>query len=297
MHYKLTPERAVFNIIAYTFLGIFALACLLPFLLIISGAFSSEKSILRYGYSLIPKEYSLNAFKTLLTMPWDILRAYGISITVTVTGTIVGLFTSAMAAYVLQRKSFAPRNVIAFLLYFTTIFDGGIVPRYILMIRYLGLKNNILALIFPLLINVFYIIIIRSTIASAIPDSLSESAQMDGANEFQIFLKIVLPLSKPILATIGLFISLGYWNDWFHAMLYIDKKTLIPLQYYLYKMLSQITMLRELVSKVPQMTAVTPPEESFKMAMTLVTIGPVILLYPFVQKYFVSGIMIGAVKG
>lgn len=297
MHYKLTKERAVFNIIAYSFLGIAAIFCLLPFLLVISGAFSSEQSILKYGYSLIPHEFSMNAFKTVLRAPQDILRAYGVTILITIVGTFAGLFLSAMAAYVLQIKTFKARNVIAFLLYFTTIFDGGIVPRYILMIRYLGLKNNLLALILPLLINVFNIIIIRSTISSSIPESLCESAEIDGAGDLRIFTRIILPLSKPILATIGLFMALGYWNDWFNAMLYIDKKQLIPLQYYLYKMLSQISMLRELVSKVPQMAAVTPPEESFKMAMTLITIGPIILLYPFVQKYFVSGIMIGAVKG
>ena len=274
-HYKLTKDRVVFSIIAYSFLTIFTLCCILPFGFVISGAFSSEQSILEYGYSLFPHEFSVAAFKTILTAPGDILNAYGITILITTVGTLTGLFMTAMAAYVL----------------------GRIVPKYILMIRYLGMKNNLLALILPLLINVFYIIIMRSSISASIPDSLIESAEIDGAGEFQIFLKIVMPLSKPILATVGLFMALEYWNDWFNAMLYVDKKNLIPLQYYLYKMLSQITMLRELVSKVPQLTAVTPPEESFKMAMTLVTIGPILILYPFVQKYFVSGIMVGAVKG
>ncbi len=296
-HYKLTKDRVVFSIIAYSFLTIFTLCCILPFGFVISGAFSSEQSILEYGYSLFPHEFSVAAFKTILTAPGDILNAYGITILITTVGTLTGLFMTAMAAYVLGRKCFPHRNVFAFFFYFTTIFEGGIVPKYILMIRYLGMKNNLLALILPLLINVFYIIIMRSSISASIPDSLIESAEIDGAGEFQIFLKIVMPLSKPILATVGLFMALEYWNDWFNAMLYVDKKNLIPLQYYLYKMLSQITMLRELVSKVPQLTAVTPPEESFKMAMTLVTIGPILILYPFVQKYFVSGIMVGAVKG
>ncbi|WP_130838128.1 carbohydrate ABC transporter permease [Lachnoclostridium sp. Marseille-P6806] len=298
MHrYKLTKEKVIFNLIAGLYLSLFAVLCLFPFLIIISGAFSSETSILEYGYSLIPREFSTAAFRAILTYPAEILNAYGVTIFITAVGTGAGIALSTMAAYVLQRKCFRYRNVLSFLFYFTTIFDGGIVPKYILMIRYLGLKNNVLALILPLLINVFYIIIVRSFISSAIPESLVESAQIDGAGEFQIFSRIVMPLSKPILATIGLFMALGYWNDWFNAMLYIDDRRLIPLQYYLYKMLSQITMLRELVSKVPQLTAVTPPEESFKMAMTLITIGPILLLYPFIQKYFVSGIMIGAVKG
>ena len=297
MHYRLSKDKILFNIIAYTFLMAFTVCCLLPFLFVLSGALSSERSILEHGYSLFPREFSLSAFRTLLAMPGDILNAYGVTVTITVLGTAVGLFITAMAAYVLQRKCFPHRNAFAFFFYFTTIFEGGIVPKYILMIRYLDMKNNLLALILPLLINVFYIIIIRSTISSSLPNSLIESAEIDGAGEFQIFRKIVIPLSKPILATVGLFMALEYWNDWFNAMLYVDQKSLIPLQYYLYKMLSQIAMLRELVSKVPQMTAVTPPEESFKMAMTLVTIGPILLLYPFVQKYFVSGIMVGAVKG
>ena len=165
------------------------------------------------------------------------------------------------------------------------------------MVRYLGMKNNIFALILPLLFNVFYMIIIRSFISNTIPLSITESAQIDGAGEFQIFMRLILPLSKPVLATMGLFTALNYWNDWFNAMLFIDKQDMMPLQYYLYKMLSQITMLRTLISKVPELATVNAPEESFKMAMTLVTIGPILLLYPFVQKYFVSGIMVGAVKG
>ncbi|MDO4291927.1 MAG: carbohydrate ABC transporter permease [Eubacteriales bacterium] len=297
MRYKLTKDKLIFNLIAYSFLTVFTVCCLLPFLLVISGALSSEQSILEHGYSLLPRDFSLSAFRMLLAEPTEILQAYGVTITVTLIGTAAGLLVTAMAAYVLQRKCFPHRNAFAFFFYFTTIFEGGIVPRYILMIRYLDMKNNLLALILPLLINVFYIIIIRSSISASLPDSLIESAQMDGAGEFQIFRRIVLPLTKPILATIGLFMALEYWNDWFNAMLYIDRVNMVPLQYFLYKMLSQITMLRELVARVPMLTAVTPPEESFKMAMTLVTIGPILLLYPFVQKYFVSGIMIGAVKG
>ena len=297
MHQKPSKDRILFSVIAYGFLAIFTVCCALPFLFVISGAFSSEQSILEHGYSLIPHAFSTAAFQTLLAAPGDILNAYGITILITVAGTALGIIITSMAAYVLQRKCFPHRNVISFFFYFTTIFEGGIVPKYILMIRYLGMKNNLLALILTLLINVFYIIIMRSTISSTIPDSLIESAEIDGAGEFRIFWTIIMPLSKPILATIGLFMALEYWNDWFNAMLYVDKKALIPLQYYLYKMLSQITMLRQLVSRVPQLTSVTPPEESFKMAMTLVTIGPILILYPFVQKYFVSGIMVGAVKG
>jgi hypothetical protein len=294
---KISKADVGFGLFAYTILIFLSLCCLIPFLFIISGAFSSEQSILEHGFSLIPIEYSLEAFRAVFAVPKNIFNAYGVTIFITIVGTVVGIFFSSMAAYVLQRKEFRPRTFFSFFFYFTTIFNGGIVPWYILMIRYFNMKNNIMALILPNLFNVFYIIIIRSFISNSIPDSITESAKIDGAGEFHIFVKMILPLSKPILATMGLFTALNYWNDWFNAMLFVDEQKLIPLQYYLYRMLSQISMLRNLIAKVPQLAAVTPPEESFKMAMTLVTIGPILLLYPFVQRFFVSGIMIGAVKG
>lgn len=296
MKKKLSLEDIGVGVFAYSFLIIFSLLCLLPFLVIISGSFTKESAILEKGFSLIPPEFSLDAFKAVFAIPKNIINAYIVTIFVTTVGTFLSVFLSTLAAYVLQKKDFKYRNFFAFYFYFTTIFSGGIVPWYILMTQYLHMKNNILALILPGLFNVFNLIIIRSFISSSIPSAIVESAQIDGASEWHIFFKLILPLSKPILATIGLFTALGYWNDWFNAMLFIDKQSLMPLQYYLYKMLSQISMLRTLVAQVPQMTAVTPPEESFKMAMTVITIGPILLLYPFVQKYFVTGIMIGAVK-
>jgi hypothetical protein len=296
MKRKLSLEDIGVGVFAYSFLIIFSLLCLLPFLVIISGSFTKESAILEKGFSLIPPEFSLDAFKAVFAIPKNIINAYIVTIFVTTVGTFLSVFLSTLAAYVLQKKDFKYRNFFAFYFYFTTIFSGGIVPWYILMTQYLHMKNNILALILPGLFNVFNLIIIRSFISSSIPSAIVESAQIDGASEWHIFFKLILPLSKPILATIGLFTALGYWNDWFNAMLFIDKQSLMPLQYYLYKMLSQISMLRTLVAQVPQMTAVTPPEESFKMAMTVITIGPILLLYPFVQKYFVTGIMIGAVK-
>ena len=296
MKRKLSLEDIGVGVFAYSFLIIFSLLCLLPFLVIISGSFTKESAILEKGFSLIPPEFSLDAFKAVFAIPKNIINAYIVTIFVTTVGTFLSVFLSTLAAYVLQKKDFKYRNFFAFYFYFTTIFSGGIVPWYILMTQYLHTKNNILALILPGLFNVFNLIIIRSFISSSIPSAIVESAQIDGASEWHIFFKLILPLSKPILATIGLFTALGYWNDWFNAMLFIDKQSLMPLQYYLYKMLSQISMLRTLVAQVPQMTAVTPPEESFKMAMTVITIGPILLLYPFVQKYFVTGIMIGAVK-
>ena len=202
---KISKADVGFGLFAYTILIFLSLCCLIPFLFIISGAFSSEQSILEHGFSLIPIEYSLEAFRAVFAVPENIFNAYGVTIFITIVGTVVGIFFSSMAAYVLQRKEFRPRTFFSFFFYFTTIFNGGIVPWYILMIRYFNMKNNIMALILPNLFNVFYIIIIRSFISNSIPDSITESAKIDGAGEFHIFVKMILPLSKPILATMGLY--------------------------------------------------------------------------------------------
>ena len=215
---KTSWENIAFSIVAYLFLTIFALACLLPFLFIISGSFTKESAILENGYTLLPSVFSLDAFRAVFAVPENIIRAYGVTIFITTVGTVTGLLLSTMAAYVLQKREFPQRNFFAFYFYFTTIFTGGLVPWYILMTQYFQMKNNLLALILPGLFNVFNMIIIRSFISSSIPSAIVESAQIDGAGELQIFFQLILPLSKPILATMGLFTALGYWNDWFNAM-------------------------------------------------------------------------------
>ncbi len=290
-------DLIVFNFIAYFYLSVMAIICIVPFLLIVSGSITSEQSILRDGFSLIPKEISFEAYKMIFLAPDAMLRAYGITIFITFVGGSCSLFLTSMTAYVLQHKDFPFRSKFSFYFYFTTLFSGGLVPWYILMMKYLGLKNNILALIIPLLFNVFYIIIVRSFM-SGIPDSISESAKMDGAGEFTIFLKLILPLSKPVLAAMGLFIALNYWNDWFNAMLFIDKSNMMPLQYYLHNLLASTEGLNKMRSQLPPgFIQTSSPSESLKMAMTVITIGPIILLYPYLQKYFVKGIMVGSVKG
>jgi putative aldouronate transport system permease protein len=202
-----------------------------------------------------------------------------------------------MTAYVLHKRDFKYRNGFAFYFYFTTLFSGGLVPWYILMSNpnYLGLKNNYLALLLPHMFNVFNIIILR-TFMRTIPEAIGESAKVDGAGEFTVFFRLILPMSKPALATIALFISLVYWNDWFSATLFITKEEMYPLQYFLYKALNSM----EAASKISEMIGVPTPEmpkESFKLALTVVTTGPIVFLYPFVQKFFIRGITIGAVKG
>lgn len=288
-------STTIFQITGYLLVIVVSVVCLLPFLMILSASFTAEESIIRYGYSLFPTEFSLDAYKMLFRYPVDTLRAYGVSLFVTVIGALVGLFIASMAAYVICRKDFKYRNKFAFYFYFITLFNGGLVSTYIIMVRYYHLKNNLLALILPNLINVFYIIIMR-TFMSSLPDSMSESAKIDGAGDFWIYWRIIMPLSKPVLATVGLFLALDLWNDWYNAMLYLTDYRLYPLQYLLYSMLSQADAISRLSAKAGLATR-SVPTKSIRMAMTIIAIGPTVILYPFVQKYFVKGITLGSVKG
>lgn len=292
---KLTKSRIIFNIISYLLLIALSLACLLPFIMLISGSFTSEQVIRFEGYSILPKDFTLEAYEVVFQNPEQIFRAYGVSIFVAVVGTILGLFFLTMTAYVISRKDFKYRNVISFYFYFTTLFNGGMVCTYIFYIQYLHLKDNLLALILPLMMNVFYLLIMRSFVTS-IPPALIESAKIDGAGEFRIFLQIILPLLKSGLATIGLFLALGYWNDWYNAMLYINSEEKYPLQYMLYNMLQKQEAMAQIASQAG-MSVENLPTNALKLAMAVVATGPIILLYPFVQKYFVKGITIGSVKG
>lgn len=293
----ISQDRVVFNIIAYIVLGILSVCCLLPFLLVLSGSFSDQTSILTHGYQLIPETFSLDAYRTLFKIPGELLRAYAVTIFVTFTGTFLGLFLTSMAAYVLSSKSFRYRNQVSFFFYFTSIFGGGLVPWYIFNTKYLHFHNNIISLILPILVNVTYLLILKSYMSS-IPDALYESAKLDGANDFTIYLHIALPLCKAGLATVGLFIALNYWNDWYNAMLFLDegRSDLYPLQYFLNNILTKAQAISAAAARsgLPMSEV---PSEPMKLAMTVVATGPIILLYPFLQKYFVKGVTIGAVKG
>lgn len=290
-----SKDVMIFNIIAKIIIGTITLFCLIPFLLVVSGSISDEGEILRHGYSIFPRGFSLDAYKFIINNPKSVLNAYGITIFVTVTASALGLFLISMTAYVLYRKDFKYRNKFSFFFYFTTLFNGGMLPTYILVVRYLRLKNSILALILPGLFNVFFLLVMRNFISGNIPDSLIESSKIDGAGDFYIFIRIVLPLMKPALATIGLFEAIAHWNNWYNAMLYITKESLFPLQYLLYRLLQATQSVAKGMSELP--TSVKLPAETLKLSMTVVAIGPIILAYPFAQKYFISGITIGAIKG
>ncbi len=279
----------------YFLVLIFAIICVFPFLLMISSSFMVESEIIREGYKLWPKEFSLNSYKYLFTKSDQLINSYLVTIFITVVGTLFGLIFMSMAAFVLNRKNFKYRNSFSFFFYFTTLFSGGLVPTYMVYVNTLGLKDNILAMIFPGLMSAWSIFLLRNFMKS-IPDSLYESASMDGANDFVIYSKIYMPLSIPSLATISLFLALGYWNEWYNAMLYIESNNKIPLQLFLQRMINTADI-SNLIAKGIVIDTSELPTQSVKMATAVLAIGPIVLLYPFVQKYFVQGLTVGSVKG
>ncbi|MCI9225756.1 MAG: carbohydrate ABC transporter permease [Acutalibacter sp.] len=288
--------RKIFVAIAGAAVTLVALLCIFPFWMVVIGSLTPENEIYVRGYSLWPQTFSTEAYKLAFEDPGKILRSYLVTVGITGAGTAVSLFIVSMCGYVLQRPDFKSRNFFTMFVFFTVLFNGGLVPWYILMTNYLHLKDNYLALILPMMVNVFYLIIMKNFMRS-IPGALIESAKIDGAGEFYIFLRIVLPLAKPALASIGMFIALNYWNDWRNGMLFMQDETMYPLQYYLYRLLSSLDFLKSAAASTIDLGDQVFPSESFKLAMTVVATGPIILLYPFVQKYFVKGITIGAVKG
>lgn len=288
-------DELIFKVISYIVLSIFSLLCLFPFLLMISSSFMNEKEIISEGFKLIPSKLDFSAYEFLFKNPKRLLDSYSVTIIITVVGTVGGLFVMSMAGYVLNRKDFKYRNGFSFFIYFTTLFSGGLVPSYILMVKYLGLKDNILAMILPGIVSAWSIFLMRNFM-KAIPDSLYESGTIDGAGDFRIYWQIFMPLAIPSLATIGLFTALGYWNEWYNAMLYIQTPSKFPLQFFLKKIVDQANV-QMLVAQGIQVDTNDLPSESIKMATATIAIGPIILLYPFVQKYFVSGLTIGSVKG
>lgn len=292
---KLSTSSKIFYVICYVIVALVALVCLIPFILLISGSFTAEQWIRFHGFSLWPGEFSLEAYKIIFKTPEKIVRAYGVSIFITAVGTLAGLFLTSLTAYVISRRDAKYRNVLSFFFYFTTLFNGGMVSTYIFYIQYLHLKDNYLALILPGVFNVFYLLIMR-TFVNNIPFALIESAKLDGAGEWRIYFTIILPLLKSGLATIGLFLALGYWNDWYNAMLYMNDEAKYPLQYMLYSVQQQTQALARIAAQAGIQVA-NLPSNSLKMAMAVVATGPIIIVYPFVQKYFISGITIGSVKG
>jgi putative aldouronate transport system permease protein len=293
--YQLSPgSNIVLNVIA----GLFALMCVFPFLFVVIISFTDEKILAKDGYQLIPKQWSLDAYRYVFKTGDSLLQAYSVTIFVTVVGTLLSLFIVTLYAYAISRKSFKYRKFFGFLAFFTMLFNGGLVPTYIVITQLVGIKDTIWALIFPMAVNAFYILIMRTFFSTMVPDAIIESSKIDGAGEFRTFAQIVLPLSLPGLATIALFCTLGYWNDWFNALLYIDKPSLVPLQSMLMRIENSMQFLLQNSSNASINTGIlqSMPQESARMAMVVLATGPIILAYPFFQRYFVQGLTIGGVK-
>ncbi|MCJ8011804.1 carbohydrate ABC transporter permease [Paenibacillus sp. KQZ6P-2] len=270
---------------------------IIPLLLVISISFTDEKTLLQSGYHLIPEKFSLEAYSLIFKSPGVLLNAYGITILVTVIGTVVGLFLTSLTAYTISRKDYRYRRIMTLYVFFTTLFSGGLVPFYIMITQYLHLKDTIWALIVPYLLNPFYILVMKGFMDKT-PMEVIESGKIDGASEWRIFFIIVLPLTLPALVTIGLFISFQYWNDWWLGLLFIDNQHLIPLQLMLYRVMSTIEYLSNNISSVNVSVDMTQfPSLSARMAMAVLAAGPMMIVFPMLQRFFVSGLTVGSVKG
>jgi len=279
----------------HLFLLGFSAVCLLPMVLTFIVSITDESVLIRNGYSLFPEKFSFEAYRTLYNSADVLLRSYGVTVLVTVVGSLAAVVLTTMAAYTLSNPNVKYRNHLNLYFFITMLFSGGIVPWYIVCAK-LGLTDNLLALIVPnLMFNAFNMFLVRNFMDS-LPGALRESAYIDGANDMTIAFRIYLPLCVPVLATVTLFYALAYWNDWFNAIMLVDNKDLYPLQYVLFKIRSNIEML-SMIPNGANTGQYTPPAESSKMATVIVTVGPIVFLYPYLQRYFVKGLIVGSVKG
>ncbi len=270
-----------------------SLACLLPFVVVVSASFSTQEAIANFGYTLLPREFSTLAYQYLLLDAARIGRAYGVSLVVTLVGSGLSMLVMSMLAYAISRRQFRPRQPIAFYLFFTLLFSGGLVPSYILITQYLHLQNTLWALILPHLVNPWSVLILR-TFFRDLPEEIVDAARIDGADDWRMFFQIAIPLCTPGLATIGLFTMLWFWNDWFTALLYIDNRNLYPIQYLLYVITKNVEILQVVQT---QLINIQPPLLPARMAMAVIAIGPIAFAYLFVQRYFIRGIRLGSIKG
>jgi putative aldouronate transport system permease protein len=290
------PTNILFNLILF----IYCLLCVAPLLLIITASLTDEKMLAIHGYSFIPQSITTYAYQYIFTNTPQIVTAYGISIMITVVGTVLSILVMALYAFPISRPDFKFGGFFTFFLIFTMLFNGGMVSTYLIGVNVLHFKDNLWSLIFPYLMNAFNVIILRTFYRTNIPTSLIESAKIDGAGEFTTFFKIVFPLALPGIATVAMFSMVKYWNDWFLASLYINDPNLAPLPYLLYQLQTSMQYLLQNSSSAGGRAAdvlAKMPSEAARMAMVVIGVGPVILTFPFFQKYFVKGLTVGSVKG
>jgi putative aldouronate transport system permease protein len=288
--------NAAFNFL----LIVLAAVCLIPILLVIAISFSDQMAVQESGYRLIPRVVSFEGYKFLYEQRTMILRTLGMSLFVTGTGTLLGILLTTSMGYILSRREYKLQNFFTWLVFIPMVFNGGLVSTYFITSQFLGLRNSPWALILPLCVSSFNVIVCKTFFRTTIPDSVVESAKIDGASQLAIFFRIVLPLSLPVIATIGLFLSFAYWNDWFQAMLYIDDMKLYTLQAFLNRLLTDINAMAQqaLILGASQAEMIMKmPREAARMAIVVVVVLPIACAYPFFQRYFISGLTIGAVKG
>lgn len=291
-------KRKIFQGSVHGLMILLVIFCLLPVLMLFSSSLTGEAQLIKNGYSFIPASLDFNAYKYILIDSPKLVRGYGISLAVTGIGTLLNLAFTMLFAYPLSRKDLPGRKGISFFLFFTMLFNGGLVPTYIMWTQTFHIKNTLFAYLVPnLMMSAFYVIMTRTYLTTNIPSEIIEAAKIDGAGEFRVMGRIILPMSKPILSTVGLLVGLSYWNDWLNGLYYINKDALYSIQVLLNKMLLDTQFLMSSASQGMNIDTTALPSTGIKMAIAVMGILPVLVIYPFLQKYLVKGITIGAVKG
>jgi len=289
------------NVLLHVLFAALSIACVAPLLLLIAVSFTTETELVLRGYQFFPRELTLEAYKFLFESPKLIVNAYGVTIIVVVAGTVGSVLITSLYAYPISRMDFPFRNFFSMYVVITLLFNGGLTATYITNVRILGLRNTIWILILPGLSSAFWVLLTRTFFRSSIPTSVLESARIDGAGEARIFFKIVMPLSLPVLATIAMLATFAFWSDWFRSLLYIDKRELYTLQYVMMRALLNLQYLQQNMSQMSSEEAMMElarlPSETLRMAMAVIAIGPIVIAYPFFQRYFITGLTVGAIKG
>jgi putative aldouronate transport system permease protein len=292
-------DEKKFRLVVTIILTLFSIVALFPLVLLVVASFTEENELITRGYQILPRKWSLEAYRYMVRQASTITRAYLVTIGTTVVGTILSILLTSSIAYPMARKNFKYRNALSFFVYFTMLFNGGLVPQYIMWTTIFHIKNTYFALIIPnLLMSAFNIFLVRNYYSNSLPDALFEAAQLDGASEFGIYTKVVFPLSKPVIATIGLFVALAYWNSWTNALYYVTDPRYFGIQNLLMRIMKNIEYLRTGAAELSaEGQAVSLPGNSIRMALAFVGILPIIIVYPMLQKYFIKGVVVGAVKG
>lgn len=285
------------RILIHIFFVLISLFCVVPFMYVVSASFTSQLGLMQNGYTLFPSEFSTEAYRYCMQSLQSLLQAYGVTIVVTVVGTVLSLVFTSMLAYVVSRRDFPLHRQIAFIVFFTMLFNGGMVPSYILITKYYHLRDTLWVMILPYVISAWNVFLMKGFFAN-IPTSLLEASKLDGCTEYGTFFRIVVPVSKPAFATVGLLTAFGYWNDWWLSMMYTTESELTSLQYYLQRIMKNIQYLQEAVSRGMNVSVdmSTFPTSTARMALCVLAAGPMLIIFPFFQKYFVKGLTVGSVK-